>query len=189
MSIGRKKSRRQSGRIREKAGDREHWAEKKAGDKADESEKKQEIVSTGQKKSRRRSGRIREKAGDREHRAEEKPETKRTNQRKSRRSWALSRKKAGDKADEPEKKQEIVSIGQQSWHISYRIICQDTFSKEKIVLYSSAKAMIPIKQKTQTIKVWVSRAEEETWTLTVLLPHGPEPCASANSTTSAKLPE
>ena len=29
------------------------------------------------------------------------------------------------------------------------------------------------------------RAEEGTWTLKVLLPHGPEPCASANSATSA----
>jgi len=52
----------------------------------DESEKKQEIMSTEQKKGRRQSGRIREKAGNREHWAEEKPETKRTNQRKSRKS-------------------------------------------------------------------------------------------------------
>ena len=42
-------------------------ARRKAGEEADEPEKKQEIVSTGQKKIRRRSGRIREKAGNHEH--------------------------------------------------------------------------------------------------------------------------
>ena len=49
----------------------------------DESEKKQEIMSTGRKKNRRRSGRIGEKAGNHEHRSEENSEEKRTNRRKS----------------------------------------------------------------------------------------------------------
>ena len=68
MSIGQQKIQRRSGRIREKAGNREHrpegkpeeertnrrksWksgalAGRKAGDEADEPKKKQEIVSTG----------------------------------------------------------------------------------------------------------------------------------------------
>ena len=41
--------------------------ERKAGEEADESEKKPEIRDIGQKKIRRRSGRIGEKVGNREH--------------------------------------------------------------------------------------------------------------------------
>ena len=59
---------------------------RKIGGEADESEKKQEIMSIGQKKIQRRSGRIREKAGNHEHRSEEKSEEEWTNQRKSRKS-------------------------------------------------------------------------------------------------------
>ncbi len=59
---------------------------RKIGGEADESEKKQEIMSIGQKKIQRRSGRNEEKAGNHEHWSEENSEEKRTNQRKSRKS-------------------------------------------------------------------------------------------------------
>ena len=44
----------------------------------------------------------------------------------------------------------------------------------------------PWYKKSQTVMIWDSAtAEEGSRTLKVLLPHGPEPCASANSATSA----
>ena len=86
--------------------------ERKAGEGADELEKKQEIGGIGQKKTRRKSGRIGEKVGNQGHWLEEKPGEERTNQRKSRKSGALPERKAEEEADESEKKQEIRGIGQ-----------------------------------------------------------------------------
>ena len=56
---------------------------RKAGDEADELEKKREIRGIVRKKIRGKSGRIREKAGNQGRWPEENPETKRTNRRKS----------------------------------------------------------------------------------------------------------
>ena len=101
MSIGQKKTRGRSGRTSEKVGNREHrpeeiprekrtnqrksrksWAlaRRKPAGGADESEKKQEIVSIGQKKYCGCGGRTSEKAGNHEHRPEEILWKKRTNQ-------------------------------------------------------------------------------------------------------------
>ncbi len=44
-------------------------------------------------------------------------------------------------------------------------------------------------KKAKNQQFFASDAEDGSRTHKVLLPHGPEPCASANSATSAKLPE
>ena len=44
-------------------------------------------------------------------------------------------------------------------------------------------------KKAKNKQFFASDAEDGSRTHKVLLPHGPEPCASANSATSAKLPE